>query len=270
MKLNKLTTAVVALAAAAVLGTSAEAQVTTLYNSGDLLLGFEQSGAANNYLVDLGSASQFLSASSPVTIQLSTVDLQADFGASWASNSATNLVNWGVVGYDPSEAVQTSSAYTAFFTQGEPSQGTLSANPGVGTLSYLKTVTAGIKNLALSSGGFNGGTSTNDTTNAINQSASAANSWSSFSPSSGTGFNLSVGVEQPLSGANNGPTDSYLDLYEDIPGGPDKEIGTFSLSSSGLLTFDPAAAAVPEPSAYALGITALILFAVLKRRNSIA
>ena len=64
-----------------------------------------------------------------------------------------------------------------------------------------------------------------------------------------------------------------LDLYEvdtkTASNQPAAFLGTFDLSSTGLLTFDPATAAVPEPSAYALGITALVLFGVLKRRKSI-
>ena len=49
------------------------------------------------------------------------------------------------------------------------------------------------------------------------------------------------------------------------------ELGTFSLSSGGVLTFTGAdAAAVPEPSAYALGICAAVLFFVLRRRQKLA
>ena len=45
--------------------------------------------------------------------------------------------------------------------------------------------------------------------------------------------------------------------------------GTFTLSDNGdILTYNTAA--VPEPSAYALGLCALALFWVLKRRNSVA
>jgi len=49
------------------------------------------------------------------------------------------------------------------------------------------------------------------------------------------------------------------------------QVGTFQFSTSGnndILTFDPVA--TPEPSAYALGLCALALFWVLKRRNSVA
>jgi hypothetical protein len=46
--------------------------------------------------------------------------------------------------------------------------------------------------------------------------------------------------------------------------------GTFSLSGSGSnVTFSFNPQAVPEPSAYALGLCAMLLFWVLKRRSSI-
>jgi hypothetical protein len=48
------------------------------------------------------------------------------------------------------------------------------------------------------------------------------------------------------------------------------DLGTFSLSSAGVLTFTGSAAAVPEPSAYALGICAALLFLVLRRRSTVA
>ncbi len=270
MKLTKLTTAVVALAAAAVLGSSAQAQVTTNYTSGDLLIGFEQQGAASDYVVDLGSATQFLNASTPLNFQLSTTDLAADFTSNWAvnTNGATD-VQWGVIGNDEGKVAQ-SNANTIWYTQGEVVAGTTNAALTGKSASALHQVSSTIQNLETGSGGFSGGTSTSDTTNGINQSATAANSWSSFAPggySGGTAFGLGFEIEQPGSGNNVGPTDSVLDLFEYVPGASSASLlGTFSLAGNGDLTFDPQA--VPEPSAYALGITALVLFGVLKRRRS--
>jgi hypothetical protein len=265
MKLHKLTTAIVALTAAAVLGSSAQAQVTTNYTSGDLLIGFEQAGAANNYVVDLGSASQFIGATT-LNFQLSTADLAADFTSNWAvnTNGATN-VQWGVVGNDQSKTVQ-SNANTVWFTEGEVTAGTKNTALTGLSGSQLHTISSNIQNLETASGGFAGSTSTSDTTKAINQSPSAANSWTSFSPGN-TAFNLGFSIEQPGSGSNTGPTDSVLDLFEYVPGASSASLlGTFSLAGNGDLTFN--ANAVPEPSAYALGITALVLFGVLKRRRS--
>ncbi len=48
---------------------------------------------------------------------------------------------------------------------------------------------------------------------------------------------------------------------------PTTLLGTFTLEDNGTLEFT--AEAVPEPSTYALGIAAIALFVVLKRRQSL-
>ncbi len=256
MKLNKLKTALMALAVSAALTSAAEAQVDTLYHSGDLLLGFEQNGNASNYLVDLGQVSQFINATSPLTFDLSTTDLSTIFGSSWASNSQTNLVQWGVAGNDRSVSDQT-NLNAVWYTQVQPSTAPVGGSSGV-----QKQVSLSIQALETGLGGYQGGTSTVNSNAAIVQSSSAANSWSSFSPSNGIGFNLGTGVE-----TLSGPTNSSLDLYQVLPGSTGTLLGDFSLSSGGVLTFTQA---TPEPSSYALGLTAVILFVVLRRRSALS
>jgi hypothetical protein len=282
MKLTKITTAIAALAAAAVLATSAHAAGTQVtYTSGDLFLGFEVDGGANDYVVNLGLANQFSGATTPLTFQLSTADLSSVFGSTWATNSGTSAdVQWGVIGNDQNNGlgVGTQTGNTdgksVWYTLGETVSGTPNTAPSALSASSLNLISNKIKNLdSATSGGFNGKTSTANTTNAIIESATASNSWTLFDPgtySGGNAFGSGNDIEQPGSGSNTGPTDSVLDLFQANSGQTGDLLGEFSLSSSGLLTFDPAASlAVPEPSAYALGITALVLFGVLKRRKSI-
>jgi len=277
MKRTKLTTVVAALAAAAVLTTSARAQVYTAYSSGDALLGFEQAGNASDYVVDLGSVSQFITATTPLTFQLSTTDLSTVFSSSWASNSQTNLVQWGVVANDQGQTVSSNTdGNSIWYTLGETTSGTQTKAPVRGSSSALASISNKIQNLDTGTNGYDSELSTANANNAIIQSASAGNSWSSFKPGVADGqvaFGIGTDIEQASTGAT-GPTNSDLDLYEvDTKTGsnqPADYLGYFTLNSNGLLTFDPAgAAAVPEPSAYALGITALVLFGVLKRRKSI-
>jgi len=277
MKRIKLTTALAALAAAAVLGTSARAQVYTAYSSGDALLGFEQAGNASDYVVDLGSVSQFITATTPLTFQLSTTDLTAVFGSTWSSNSQTNLVQWGLVANDQSSTISSNTdGNSIWYTKGESTSGVQTSAPIRGSAAALANVSNAIQNLDQGSGGYDSELSTANANNAIIQSASAGNSWSSFKPGVADGqvaFGIGTDIEQASTGAT-GPTNSDLDFYEvNTKTGsnqPATDLGYFTLSSSGLLTFDPAdTLAVPEPSAYALGITALVLFGVLKRRKSI-
>jgi hypothetical protein len=79
-----------------------------------------------------------------------------------------------------------------------------------------------------------------------------------------------------VNGGTGGPTGS-IELYgfQEVSGRganlTPNDLGSFSLNSSGVLTYNGInAAAVPEPSAYALGICAILLFIVLKRRHSVA
>ena len=290
MKLTKLTTLAAALAAAAVLTTSARAAgVSQTYTSGDLLLGFEQQNNSTDYVVNLGLASQFITAQStdtPWTLQLSTTDLGNVFGSTtWSTNNNGSAnVQWGIIGNDQGGAISgDSDANSIWLTQAETVKGTQSAAPAALQGSTLGSVSNEIQNFETGSGGFQHTTSTSDTTNAITQSTGNSHAWGNYGPgiyspaNAGTAFGYGSSIEQPGSGSNTGPTDSYLDLYQlnssDAVGNPGAGeavdlLGTFSLSSGGLLTFDPAA--VPEPSAYALGLTALVLFTVLKRRKSIA
>ena len=69
-----------------------------------------------------------------MTFNLSTSDLNTAFTSSWASNSQTNLVQWGVVGAsDESSSLtlggNTLAKNTLFYTQGELNVGTQSTPP---------------------------------------------------------------------------------------------------------------------------------------------
>lgn len=272
--MKKLTTTALALAFAGALAASAQAQVFTSYTSGDLLLGFEQSGNAQNYLVDIGSAANF-SKTATLSLSLSTTDLTAIFGASWASNSAANLVQWGVVGNDQGQTIPANQdGVSIFYTKGEAVLGTPSEAPIRGSSSALNVLSNKIQALDSGSGGYDGTLSTANSAKGIIQSSSAANSWSSFNPST-TAFGIGTGIEQPATGSATGPTNSKLDLWEvDTKTGanqPATLLGYLSLGTGGVLNFTGVnAAAVPEPASYALGGIALLLFIVLKRRKSIS
>src|ERR1700761_5893845 len=103
MKRTNITTAALALALSAVLGTSAHAVTYSNYSTGDLIIGFEESGVNTNYEVDLGSVSQILTAApgSTLTFNLSASDLNNVFGSGvWNDNNTADapLVQWGIIG----------------------------------------------------------------------------------------------------------------------------------------------------------------------------
>jgi len=277
MKPTKITSALIALAIAAVLGTSAHAQVAG-YSEGDLLIGFEQQNGsggvtANDYVVDLGSANIFIGSTPNLTFDLSTANLISAFGSGWASNTGTTQVQWGVVGgSDETSSItlgsDTLKKNTLFLTQGEQTAGTQSVPPATASNSTQKNVNGNIQEFALDYQG---------TTPGVTGSIIASNDslgWSALGNPSSTGFGSGLAIEQPASGSNAGPTDSVLDLYQlnnttSTAGATAILLGNFSLSSGGVLTFD-SAAAVPEPSSYALAALAAVTFIVLRRRKAIS
>jgi hypothetical protein len=271
MKLNKITAVAAAISAAAVLSISAQAQVFTSYSSGDVLLGFNQSGNASDYIVDLGSVSQFIGITSPVSFQLSTADLSNTFTSSWASNSATNLVSWGAVANDQGLAIASDTdGSSVWYTKGELTTGTHTAAPIRGSSSALNSISNRIQNLDTGTNGYDSSLSTANANNGVVQSTSTSNSWASFGPNGANAFNIGASIEQPVTGNGQGPTNSVLDFYEvdtkTASNQPATLLGTFTLNSSGDLTFTEVAS-TPEPSAFALGLTAVVLFVVLKRRK---
>jgi len=285
MKLTRISSAALALAITAILGTSAHAAPPT-YNPGDVIIGFQQTNSSNDYEVDLGSASRFLGATSNLTFNLSVTDLNSTFTSNWASNSATNLVQWGVIGAS-NKAVSgdlvlgswTLPANTLFYTKGELTPGTLTTAPAEKSSSLQGNIN---NNIAIFDGQFAAPTSaqTAGSTASLQAIDLAAGSSGSFDKENATSnFGIASGnagsILQNSLSAFDGPTNSVLDLYELTPTNADVTkpttlLGEFSLSSGGVLTFDAAnVAAVPEPSTYALmGVGALLLVWRLRRKTA--
>jgi len=255
MKMNKLTVAALAFAAIGLASTAASAQNVSA-GSNDLILGFQiasGTGSNTNLEVDLGSYSLFTTSAQLTLTQLSLSDLTSTYGSSW-SNASTG-VNWSVAGVTPT----TNNFYATSTTSIKTASGSTLAGPD-GQISSL-------------AGGLNGNPQTANSTaaSAIGSNATPASTLptSYTSLEAGNGYGYIPNAE--TTGAN---TD---ELYKFAPGvkvggvfPAAVDLGTFSLSSGGVLTFNGSAAAVPEPSAYALGICAVLLFLVLKRRHSVA
>ena len=279
----------IALAIAAVLGTSAHAQVSG-YSEGDLLIGFEQQDGkgdggvnANDFVVDLGGANNFINATSKLTFNLSTTSSGLGvFGTNWASNTAVGaggasaLVQWGVVGgsdkFGPitvgtGPTAVTLPVDTLFYTQGELNVGTQSTPPATGSTGAQGNIDGKIQTFA---NDFQGA---NTTSAGAIIGTSDPDSWSTLGTPSTSAFGSSKNIEQPSSGSFTGPTNSQLDLYElntSSNHAPATLLGNFSLTSLGVLTFNPAAAAVPEPTSYALALVAAATFLVLRRRKALS
>jgi len=260
MKNMKLiTVTALALAAFAFASNSASAQVST--PATDLVLGFEindatGAGANTNLEIDLGAASLFVS--SYTVNSFSSVlgaDLTSIYGSNWATRS--DLV-WGVGG------VLGTSESTGFDLTSQVALKT-------GTSSALASAYGNVGSLAA---GTANGTAVTSASGAAVPTGNS-NSWTGArTAGSTTTDDFQLPNSSGGGSETTGPVGS-IDLYTFVPNTNSRseplavDDGTFKLAlngSSPVFSFN----AAPEPSAYALGIAAVLLFAVLRRRSLIA
>jgi hypothetical protein len=271
MKLRKLTSAALALAGTALL--AQQAQALNSYTTGDLLLGFEQAGNANDYLVNIGLASEYIDAAPGKSFTVSAGNLEADlsssslFGSGWATDST---VQWAIAGTTGASGTLGLPASTVFLTEAEATPGVANAKP----LAVSSVSTQGGYEIdELGTQGFQNSVPTGNADATI-QTASGGDSFVTlYNDPNGEGF----GSGDDLL-TNSTPTTSILDLYELEPHNisrgqtePDGTfLGDFSLDSDGDLIFTAAGTAeTPEPSTYALmsvGLT--LLFWQFRRKVS--
>jgi hypothetical protein len=282
-----------AAAALALLAPSGHAQTVT-YAPGDLLFAFEEPGNANNYILDLGPVTEFITLSqTPGTTDLNTLltlgnigaDLTAAFGSGWATNNATpgTNVQWGAFDASSKTAGGTTGVggvlglpkETLFLTQYETSPGGQSNDPAEKSASNQGGAVSLFN--SFSNSGFAGQSQTANSTVGTIIASGGINSWTAYNPNgSSTGaFGTGLDVEQDQEAGNAfiGPTNSQLDLYELLPSGATgytgsgTDLGSFTLTPSadpgGYSLNFTSAASVPEPSTYAaigLGAAFLVLF----------
>lgn len=270
-----LATVLAVLAGLAFITPSAKAAYS--YTDGDLFLGVYSSTKNQDYLIYIGNYTNYTTnggAYTGATITLNTApgiaigsasqinaDLTAVFGSGWYTDSN---VKFGVVGTldyfgannmfvtDPNAAGNTSN-WTVFDagTQGAAS----------GDAYTLASV--------YQNGTANGATATNGKI----QSTTTAGSYYDYSPlgtvSSGASYEYYTGgidtSSRSIKLAELVATDGSLNGLTVQPDGSKNILGTFTIASNGTITY---AAAIPEPSTYAMmGIGTLAFVVMIRRRN---
>jgi hypothetical protein len=254
-----LTAAVVAFATAA----SSYAQLTP--GSSDLFLGFQQpntdgvsGGSAKDYVIDIGPASIYTSATSPFVLNtgLSALggtnigsigsDLSASglFGSTWYTNPNTVAA---VVG--------AGTANDFFYTLP-----TSAATPLLTTNSKGSTIDSNIASLATQFATYTN--STNGPT-AVTESSTDPNSWSSFNPpSANASFTF---IASDIEGAPSGGFDLYYSAAHNANPKPAAQLlGEFTVDGSGDVTFTP----VPEPSSIAILGGGIAMLGLVRRRRA--
>jgi hypothetical protein len=230
---------------------------TTVYNTDDLFIGFTQTGSSSDYLIDIGQASTYRDATSTIILSRGDIgaDLTATFGAGWASDST---VSWGIAGTTRLSVVGSDPAHTVYASR----KGTASTATAWNDAASLSTPDARMASMATA---YNGKTSTNNSTYGLVQNNIAVvnnNAWASYQPgganATGAAANTSFAFFSPtiLASSANGITDTTASLavFRLLAGSnnPGVAIGTFTINSSGTITFTPATA----PSAFTAWTTA--------------
>ena len=272
MKLTKLVKAgLIALICGAFSASSVKAAMT--YTQGDLLLAFRQTGSNQTYVVDLGSATTFRDATSATALGISGIaaDMSATFGSGWYtdntifasivggnSSTTTPLAGDGTGGTIP---YFNKSAYVSKSGTGSP----LDTPFGNQTQSTVSNVA----NTIGSTFGdvFKAATATGNNTAGAIISTSTTNDYTDLVPAGGAAnwFGLTSSTEVNP----NGTFDLYRLLANktnatDAPSGNGvaQYQGAFTLSNTGVVSFNPEVAAAPEPSRVillGLGLSGLLM-----------
>lgn len=284
MKLFKSKLRVLALAAGslAISAFSANAALVD-YDAGDLVLSFYTTGgigSTTNVSVSLGDAatsfrgnldgtgvltgSTYFTANGNGTYTFNTslaTALSNAFGSSWSSR--TDLY-WGIVGN------KTNSA-SASAVGGDPRR-TVYVSQGASDAAYSGLSAAEVAGVATNLqsflGAFDAMNADSSTTLVATYDESTANSyeswqangtrladWDAFSASNAT-IGTTLATDRLLSITNGASPTGVV--------GTGSSIGTFSLSSTGTLTYS----AVPEPSTYALlALAGVVVFFAIRRRK---
>jgi len=294
MKIKSRFTALALGLAGGVLSATQTQAVLTSYSPGDLFIGFRTTTSSNTLLVNIGQASLYSPASlggtagtTPFNVQFGLVpntltpvfnlndDLVDTFGANWAANPGNGTgVRWAVVGFTDNSLDNTPTAgltaRSIYITKARTNPAVQSAT--LGSVNH-DTFSGNFQSLIYGGAtSYDGRNSTDNSTEAYIGAASGASNWNTLIGANGSfGLGASRRVEQAASGLYSGPTDSVLDLYlapnaDSTLATSNTYLGSFSLSSSGVLTFTP----VPEPStALLLAISGTAIMAFRRRNRSV-
>ena len=216
------------------------------FNTGDIFVGFETTGATGttiNLLVDIGS-----NYSTPLTNTINLAsDLSAKYGTNWFGSAS---VYYGVFGIIGTGTYGGAIASTPAGQTGLPNKSSGAAATMISDYSVLGSQ-------------YNTDKNNNQTlSNSVYQNTATENqggTWSYYSPSTTPFATYNKSIET-LVGSN-------LDLWSmsTVSSGTGTKIETITLSSAGLLEV----VSVPEPGTYALlSMSAIALLIVARRRQS--
>lgn len=236
-------TAVLGLAGLGLIGPVAHAAPVT-YTPGDLFLGFRSSANDTSYVVNVGQASQFRSASNsgPLAVGSIGTDLNAFYSGEFENWFDSGAVTWSISG-----AIRTAvagetlnSLYATRETGAQPW-----SRRGNSAQQFATAKFEGLKDNYLVT---DVGTPRDSASNpfGVQQSDGDINSYDSFFTDSSSFGHFPGSTEASFAEGVDGAT---LSFYRMVPGsGQGEYLGEFSIDQLGVVTFAP----VPEPGVVAL------------------
>ena len=287
---NILTTTILAIAGIALTASPAKALPPLTYNNGDIFAGFRATGGTNgakDYLINLGSISQFQSGGSLAdgsihSLGLSNLgaDLTTFFGsgASGAWYNRTDFL-WSVSGVVKPVATIGTTAYsnqTMFWSSVEPTPGTQSPAQHGFAAGSLGTPTNNM--VAVMNSVYTASSQTTETqAGGLFQDSTVANTYGNTT----TNFNgvqrfFTLSAFKPVEGIlgdglGGSSTPQVLDLWQLNPGatGNGTLLGGFEIDNTGNISFSSniAVFAAPEPASIAM-LTSGFLVLVGRRRRA--
>ena len=256
------------------------------YTDGDLLLGFRATGgtgANNNIIVNLGTASQFTNLAPGQSIVLDTEigNLKAELDAYFSANWQTRVeMLWSVSGVQKaagngfvSNTMFATNAQTGTLQLGLQNSTAWTRPNAFGAGTPALKIQAFGERFKLGDGDGTPTGSVESTNSAVTliQQANGINSYTSFMPNGAntTGatafayFGGAAGIEGNFGTGTGGV---ILDFYTVAPGsGAAAYEGTFSIDNNANVTFT---AAVPEPSSIAALLAGFAVLGGIRRRKA--
>lgn len=236
---------------------------TTAYSSDDLFIGFTKAGSTQDYLVDIGQASNYnrnvggIADNATITLSVGNTDadLKLIFGAGYATDPT---VKWGVIGTTHLDTVGTDPAHTIYASNAVGTWNTAASNVLASSDTRIQAV----------ANAYNGKSSTiNSSVGLIQNNVSVASNaaYASYQPG---GANATGGAAGTSFAYFNPTIQAYsfqnLALNQLQPGtGPASVLGYFSLNSDGAITYT----SVPEPTSAALGLLGAVMMVARRRRR---
>jgi hypothetical protein len=242
------------------------------YTTGDLLLAFRSTNStANTFVVDIGQASTYRDSTGTINVtgnlgSTLNAGLTAAFGSSWNTDNGLYM---GILGGSQTALTGDGTgnvSYVGKVGTGVSTDATYGTIPG-GSRTGMATNILDFSNNASGNGSFN--TFVSNAANSANVSLGgnaaviATSNNNDYTDYINTGYYTALPLAGPELLVANGLTGSKLDLFRilgnvtgatDAPSGNgvSQFQGSFSINSSGAVSFDSGVTAAPEPSRFVL------------------